>query len=47
LETLAPIGKLAPGASITHTETWELYADVSPPIGEEAVQEIVEQLVLE
>jgi hypothetical protein len=47
LETLAPIGKLAPGESITHTETWELYEDVPQPKGEEAVQEIVEQLVLE
>ena len=47
LETLAPIGKLAPGASITHTETWELYADVEFPKDEDTVQKIVEVLDLE
>ncbi len=47
LETLAPIGRLIPGESTNHTETWELYADVDFPGDEKAVQEIVEQLGLE
>ena len=47
LETLGPVGRLAPGESITHTETWELYADVDSPIDEDAAQEIVERLGLE
>ena len=46
LETLAPISKLAPGESATHTETWELYADVEFPENEDVVQEIVEKLGL-
>ncbi|MBN1450034.1 MAG: hypothetical protein JW963_03390 [Anaerolineales bacterium] len=47
LETLAPIGTLAPGESATHTETWELYADVDFPTDEDAVQGIIEKLGLE
>jgi hypothetical protein len=47
LETLAPIGKLAPGESVTHTETWELYADVEFPENENTAQKIVEKLGLE
>lgn len=47
LETLAPISKMAPGESVTHTETWELYADVEFPVDENAAQEIVEGLGLE
>jgi hypothetical protein len=47
LETLAPISKMAPGESVTHTETWELYADVDFPADEDAVRAIVEKLVLE
>ena len=47
LETVAPVSKLVPGESVTHTETWELYADVPLPKDEDAVQRIVEQLVLE
>ena len=47
LETLAPIGKLAPGESATHTETWELYADIDFPENEDVVQAIVEKLGLE
>ena len=46
LETLAPIGTLAPGASVTHTETWELHADVEAPMDEDAAQAIVEKLEL-
>ena len=47
LETLAPISRLTPGESATHTETWELYADVDFPKDENAAQEIVEKLGLE
>lgn len=47
LETLAPIGALAPGTSATHTETWELYADVDFPNDEDVLQQIVETLGLE
>jgi hypothetical protein len=47
LETLAQISTLAPGASATHTETWEIYADVDFPGEEAATQAIVEKLGLE
>jgi len=47
LETLAPISKLAPGESVTHTETWELYENVETPMDEGTAQRIVEKLGLE
>jgi len=47
LETLAPITTLAPGESVSHTETWELYADVAKPDDEAAVQAIIEKFGLE
>ncbi len=47
LETLAPVGRLEPGASITHIETWELYGDVKFPADETTVQQIVNELGLE
>lgn len=47
LETLGPIGRLEPGESAAHTETWELYADVDSPADEGTVQQIVETLGLE
>jgi hypothetical protein len=47
LETLAPVSKLAPGESVTHTETWELYANVDFPADEDTVRGINEKLVLE
>lgn len=47
LETLAPIGRLEPGASVTHIETWELYADVEFPADEKTVQKIVDTLGLD
>lgn len=47
LETLAPVGRLAPGDSASHTETWELYAGVDCPADEDAAQKIVEKLGLE
>jgi len=47
LETLAPMTRLAPGVSVMHSETWELYADVEYPKNEGVAQEIVEKLGLE
>jgi len=47
LETLTPRDKLVPGESVTHTETWELYADVAFPKDEDATQVIVDRLGLE
>jgi hypothetical protein len=47
LETLGPIGSLEPGASVEHTERWELYGDVDSPEDEDVVQATVERLGLE
>ncbi len=47
LETLGPVSRLEPGESVTHTETWELYADVDYPADEDVAQRIVEKLGLE
>jgi len=47
LETLTPISTLAPGASVMHTETWELYNEVDFPKDEDTAQGIVEKLGLE
>ncbi|MCX7755810.1 MAG: hypothetical protein N2117_11290 [Anaerolineales bacterium] len=32
LETLAPLVKLGPGETVTHTETWELHEGISHPL---------------
>lgn len=47
LETLAPITKIEPNESVTHTETWELYKDIDKPTNEKSAQEIVNALNLE
>lgn len=47
LETLAPIGRLEPGTSVTHIETWELFADIEFPADEAAAKRIVNELGLE
>ncbi|MBI3151950.1 MAG: hypothetical protein HYZ21_07455 [Chloroflexi bacterium] len=47
LETLAPICKLVPHASVTHIETWEIYTEVERPSDEKTTREIVESLGLE
>ncbi len=47
LETIAPIGVLDPGKSVTHTETWELYSDVNRPSDEKTAHEIAASLGLE
>lgn len=46
LETLAPITKIEPGASVTHTETWELYANVDFPGDEDETEAMVKKLGL-
>jgi hypothetical protein len=47
LETLAPAATIAPGASVFHMETWELYNDIPYPENEDAAQAIVDKLGLE
>jgi hypothetical protein len=47
LETLAPIGRLEPDTSVTHVETWELFANVEFPADEAAAKKIVNELGLE
>jgi hypothetical protein len=46
LETLAPKGKLEPGESAMHTETWELFADAVLPKDENSAQNLIEDLGL-
>lgn len=46
LETLGPRTTLASGESVTHRETWAIYAGVTVRRGEAAVQELVDQLEL-
>jgi hypothetical protein len=47
LETLAPLTELRPGASVTHDETWELYALDDFQAEEGAAQRMVERLRLD
>ncbi len=47
LETLAPIGIIAPGATVSHVEIWNLYKDIDRPHDEKGVQLIVEKLGFE
>ena len=47
LETLAPVGMIAPGGTASHIETWDLYKDIDPPHNEDEAQLLVEQLGLE
>jgi hypothetical protein len=44
LETLGPRAILAPGESVTHRETWAIYAGVAVRPDEAAVQKLVETL---
>lgn len=46
LETLGPRTTLSPGKSVTHRETWALYARAPFRLGETAVQELVNKLGL-
>ena len=47
LETLGPICSLAPGASVTHIEEWELFRGVEEPVDDAAALRISEQLGLD
>ena len=46
LETLAPISKIAPEATVSHVETWNLYKDIDLPRDEKDVQSLVKKLKL-
>jgi len=46
LETLGPRTTLVPGESVTHRETWAMYAGVTVRRDEAAMQELVDQLEL-
>jgi hypothetical protein len=47
LETLAPVQAIAPGATASHTEVWNLYRDIDRPDVESDAQLLVERLGLE
>jgi hypothetical protein len=44
LETLGPRTTLSPGESVTHREIWMIYAEVTVPTDEAAMQALVDQL---
>lgn len=44
LETLGPVRTLAPGESVEHVETWELYAGIERPRDEAGAQALADQL---
>lgn len=46
LETLAPITKIAPGETVSHVETWNLYKDIECPQNEIDAQALAEKLGL-
>ena len=46
LETLGPKATLKPGKSVTHRETWQLYADISFSSSEDGIHEMVATLGL-
>ena len=46
LETLGPRTTLGPGESVTHRETWAIYAGVTVRPDEAAAHELVDQLEL-
>lgn len=46
LETLAPITTIAPGATASHVETWDLYKDIECPLNEKDAQALVDKLGL-
>jgi hypothetical protein len=45
LESLAPLTRLEPGATATHTERWYLFAGVEAGLTETALEETIEPLV--
>ncbi|MBK9925224.1 MAG: hypothetical protein IPP66_08015 [Anaerolineales bacterium] len=46
LETIAPITTIAPGATATHVETWNLYKNIVCPQNENEVQALADKLGL-
>ncbi|GAP15853.1 hypothetical protein LARV_03646 [Longilinea arvoryzae] len=44
LETLGPLTRLAPGASLSHTETWQVWSGLDGPETPEALGERIETL---
>jgi hypothetical protein len=46
LETLGPITTLAPGDTVSHTETWELFGNVEKPDNEDDARHLAERLGL-
>ena len=47
LETLAPLSRLESGQSVTHVETWELYAGLDAPQTMDSVQRVVHAMGLQ
>jgi hypothetical protein len=47
LETLAPLCLLEPGSSASHTETWEIYSEVTKPENEKEAFEIINRYQLD
>ncbi|MFO7637637.1 MAG: hypothetical protein R6W96_10070 [Clostridia bacterium] len=45
MESLSPLTVLAPGETLVHTETWELFDDVEPPRNEQDVDERILGLI--
>jgi len=43
LETLAPLSKLAPGETVVHTETWEVYEGLEQPFIPPALAALIKQ----
>lgn len=46
LETLGPLTRLAPGASIEHRETWQLFSDVPPIKSDDDIRDSLMPLVV-
>ncbi|MBN1535153.1 MAG: hypothetical protein JW908_00370 [Anaerolineales bacterium] len=46
LETLAPIKMIDPGQTVSHTETWHIYANIDVPANEIETESIVSKLGL-
>jgi hypothetical protein len=44
LETLGVLGSVPPGASVTHVETWEVYAGLDQPFIPESLRERINRL---
>ena len=45
LESLGPLVDLAPGATVTHEETWHVFSGVSVPDDDEAAHAVLDRVV--